>query len=188
METAGNPFDRATTERFLEKIVINADADCWLWIASVDSGGYGHFGIGNRLLKSHRVAYMMQYGVIPEGLKALHHCDNRRCCNPDHLFLGTQQENIADMVSKGRQRGAPGDRNASRLYPERRPRGESHSAAKLTAVQVDEIRRRYSAGGCSHYQLAREYGVARSLIYAILKGQIWTNGDRWLVGANGNGH
>lgn len=116
----------------------------------------------------------------------LHRCDTPACCNPEHLFLGTAADNVADMVAKGRQ--ARGDRVAARLRPERVPRGDRHwskskpesilrgtrhPAAKLTQAQVREIRQRHAADGMTHRQIASLYGVSRELIGLIVRGLIW---------------
>lgn len=77
--------------------------DCWLWTAGVGSTGYGQFGLGGRMVKSHRVAYELEVGPIPTGMYVLHSCDEKRCVNPAHLRIGTQQENIHDMDSRGRR-------------------------------------------------------------------------------------
>jgi hypothetical protein len=81
--------------------------ECWEWAGSLDSDGYGQMTVSSELsssrkLKSHRVAWILAHGPIPVGLGVLHRCDNRRCCRPDHLFLGTQIDNMRDCVSKGR--------------------------------------------------------------------------------------
>lgn len=77
-------------------------AECWPWTASRMRNGYGHIGVEGRTLAAHRVAYESAMGPIPKGLNVLHHCDNRGCCNPGHLWIGTQRENLLDMIAKGR--------------------------------------------------------------------------------------
>jgi hypothetical protein len=79
------------------------DDECWLWIPVCDRDGYGKFFDGTRKILAHRVAWMLHHGRdIPDGMIVMHTCDVPRCCRPDHLKLGTQQENIADRVAKGR--------------------------------------------------------------------------------------
>ena len=85
---------------------------CWVW-TGIKHRGYGRFGQRGR---SHRIAYEATVGPIPEGASVCHHCDNPPCCNPAHLFVGTNADNVADMVAKGRQ--AKGDRHGLRLHPE----------------------------------------------------------------------
>lgn len=95
--------------RFWNNINIADTDSCWNWKKCVDKDGYGKWGILRRkqkvskTLKTHRVSYQLTYGRIPEGLVVCHKCDNPRCCNPYHLFLGTQQDNLADMTNKGRR-------------------------------------------------------------------------------------
>lgn len=77
---------------------------CWMWIAACFWDGYGIFGVARTSLKAHRFSWQLAHGAIPQGLHCLHRCDNRRCVNPAHLFLGTNTDNIRDMVKKGRHR------------------------------------------------------------------------------------
>ena len=133
---------------------------CWEWTAARHKKGYGHVKIENKLYKSHRISYELAFGEIPNGLWVLHHCDNPPCCNPAHLFLGTNQDNVDDMTLKGRDRKA---------------HGESNGNVKLSDEQVAEIRRRYGRfgiGGETSYQLAKAFGVDRSEIGYIVNYKI----------------
>src|SRR5437868_10934090 len=116
------------TERFLSKLRITRDDDCWISTAGKQPGRRGRyvgtFKYEQRDRLAHRVAYELQYGPIPDGLSVLHHCDVPLCCNPAHLFLGTQADNMADMARKGRSSDQ---------------RGEANTNRKLTAAQVAEI-------------------------------------------------
>jgi hypothetical protein len=154
---------------------VNKTADCWLWTGPVHDFGYGriHHYEGDRLVSgyAHRSSYELAYGAIPDGLFVCHHCDNPRCVRPEHLFLGTQADNIADATRKGRR--GYGQRNGKYTHPERTPRGEANGESKLTADQVREIRRRYSAGDVGQRQLAREYGVVKNAIANILHRKTW---------------
>lgn len=91
---------RPVMERFFEKV--DRSGDCWIWNGSRDGKGYGSFYLEGRLHKAHRAAWMLLKGPIPDGIEACHRCDTPPCCNPDHIFLGTHAENMADARTKGR--------------------------------------------------------------------------------------
>lgn len=151
-------------ERFYNKIQKSNDPDgCWLWTGATKPTGYGNFGVSGRTVTAHRFAYEQFVGVIGDGLCVLHHCDNPSCVNPEHLFLGTQGDNMRDMTRKGR--------NTSQTHPERQHHGEHHHWTKLTTAQAHEIRRRYAAGGVSQPQLGKEFNVRHSTIGAIVRGE-----------------
>lgn len=123
---------------------------------------------------AHRVAWELERGPIPPGMCVLHRCDNPPCCNPEHLWLGTNADNMADRDAKGR--GARGDRNGVRLHPEihiaSRPRGERNGSAKLTGSQVGEIRA-WVGRGFTRAAVAKEYGVSRTTVSQIVSGLLW---------------
>ena len=129
---------------------VSPETSCWDWLGGVNNKGYG----------PHRRFYQRLVGPIPTGMQVCHHCDNRRCVNPDHLFVGTNSDNVRDMVRKGRQ-----------VIPDRR--GERHPRAKLTKQQVDEIRERYRAGE-GQTALAREFGVQQPAIWKIVTRRTWS--------------
>ncbi len=90
-------------QRFWKKIRKPDFANgCWEWLGYLDPKGYGTFGVNNKVFKAHRYSYLIHFGPIPEKLCVCHHCDNPQCCNPDHLFLGTHNDNMQDMIKKGR--------------------------------------------------------------------------------------
>ena len=140
-------------ERFWSKAV--EVAGCWEWQGGLNGKGYGCHYYKGKSTGAHRVAWELTYGVIPESLCVLHRCDNRKCVNPDHLFLGTNQENVLDCHSKGRA--------ACR-------KGENNGRAKLTADDVRMIRRSDKTGA----QLARELGVSPLTISYARRGVTWT--------------
>lgn len=145
-------------ERFWPKV--DKSGDCWLWLGSTWHYGYGCIYVAKprKAANAHRVSYEMANGPIPKGLFVLHRCDNPRCVRPSHLFLGTQMDNVRDMVNKGRERFSH--------------RGEKHPSVKLSESEVIDIRRQ-SARGQSQRSIAREYGVTRSAITGILHKRTW---------------
>lgn len=109
----------SVSERFWSRVDKAGANDCWLWTGgTVGRIGYGAFSIDNRSTSTHRVAWELTYGPIPDGYHVLHRCDVRLCVNPDHLFLGTNADNMADRNAKGRCAHGP-----------------SHSAAILNGLQ-----------------------------------------------------
>ena len=95
----------STQVRFWNK-VLKTDA-CWIWLAAKSDSGYGVFGVGKQTDKAHRIAWRLSEGEIPHKLFVLHRCDNRPCVNPAHLFLGTNHDNVLDMIAKGRNSPPP---------------------------------------------------------------------------------
>jgi hypothetical protein len=147
-------------------------SDCWLWCASKDAAGYGAISVdvdGKRTsLRAHRLSYELTKGPIPVGLMACHKCDNPPCVNPDHIFLGTAQENSADRDAKGRHRVVP---------PRNRAIGERSGQAKLTDADVLRISERY-ADGATQKQLASEFGISQTEVGNILRGRSWKHVQR----------
>jgi hypothetical protein len=145
-------------ERFWVKV--EKTPTCWLWTASVHTSGYGQIGHGPKKILAHRASWLLSHGEIPDKLHVLHHCDTKLCVRPKHLFLGTNSDNVADMVAKGRQ--AKGRIQCGSLNPN----------SKLTEAQVVEIRRRV-AGGETRKALAGRFKVSLSLVNQIVQGGIW---------------
>jgi hypothetical protein len=93
---------KSAEERFWSKVDIKDKDSCWEWISSVSSPGYGQFNYKGVHISSHRLSWILTNGEIPKDKNVLHKCDNRRCVNPDHLYLGTQSNNICDAITRGR--------------------------------------------------------------------------------------
>jgi len=131
--------------------------ECWEWQGYTHTHGYGGvYGDDNKQFRVHRVAYGLAHGDFDQSLHVCHHCDNPICCNPAHLFLGTHEDNMRDMVRKGRSTA-----------------GEKHGMAKLTAAQVIEIRELLAAGDLTHGAIAKQYGVSRPAVSQINTGARW---------------
>lgn len=139
-------------KRFWAKV--DKTNNCWNWMGALRRGGYGIIGIDGKTIAAHRLSWELHFGRIKGGLFVLHHCDNRRCVNPQHLFLGTQKDNLQDAARKGR------------VW---RARGKNNGGTVWTNKQLLEIYRRYIVGGISQAQLAREYGVKPSAIYRVIR-------------------
>jgi hypothetical protein len=95
---------RPLSERLWEKVAKGNSDDCWTWLGSFDSRGYGQFWHDKTVRRAHRVAFELEKGEIPNGLCVLHKCDNPLCCNPEHMRLGSQRDNMQDRYDKGRIR------------------------------------------------------------------------------------
>lgn len=147
--------------------MIKTDA-CWIWTGPHNGAGYGRIWHQGRKIYVHRAIYESAYGPIPPSVEVCHSCDNPFCVRPDHLFMGTHQENMSDMVAKGR--------HPSHQKPETRPRGEQHARAKLTNVGVRAIRVRH-AGGESVSSLARAFGLDRVAIRNVITRKTWQHVD-----------
>lgn len=160
---------RDVAERFWEK-VDTSSSGCWLWNRG-NCKGYGNFSLpGNKRQHSHRVAYELTYGPIPDGLVVCHSCDNPPCVRPDHLFLGTYSDNMRDAAAKGRL--PRGDTHSARTRPETRARGMRHGNRKLTETDVRHIRREYS-NGSSTISLSHRFGVCLTTIKNVVSRKIW---------------
>ena len=140
---------------------------CWNWIASLDDHGYGQFWIRGATYpwKASRVAYMLSHGVYPGDKHVLHSCDNSKCVNPDHLFLGTHLENMQDMVNKGRS--CKGRKGRS---------GVKNNNVKLTPENVLLMRSIYKSGECTQMELAEMFGIGQSQVSRIIRGEHWNEG------------
>lgn len=159
---------KTAEERFWAKV--DKSGECWLWKAGRFVGpGYGAVKRNGKQLRAHRVSWETRFGPVPAGRFVCHSCDTPSCVRPDHLFLGTAADNMADCRAKGRI--ASGDRNAAHAHPELMPRRERHGRAKLSAATAKAIRVAYRRG--NGLVLARKYSVGSSTIYRVVKGESW---------------
>lgn len=150
-------------ERFWLKVKIGQPDECWNWKGWINHC-YGYFVVRVYIpsyksksfnFEVHRIAYFLTHGELPEGMCVCHKCDNRKCANPNHLFLGTYQDNSSDMVSKGRQKV-----------------GEQLPRTKLTAKDVYEIRRLRKTG-LSKYRIAKMFKITTGTILFMERGVTW---------------
>jgi hypothetical protein len=148
---SGNRFvARGEMDRLLSKI--KKVKGCWIWTDTPASDGYGKFQASSgKTERAHRASWRIHKGEIQQGLYCLHKCDHPLCVNPDHLFLGTQADNIKDMISKGR-----------------RPRVN----AKINEAQAATIKGRLAMGE-SPARIASEMEISRSIVYQIKYGKTW---------------
>lgn len=143
---------------------VDKSGECWIWTGYCQPKGYGlfypadyHRQRNNRTTSAHRYSYELHFGPIPSGMSVCHRCDNPPCVRPDHLWLGTNGDNVRDMYAKGRggYRGMP---------------GSLHPSAKLTERDVYDMRAKYRR---LVNDLAADYGVTRVLVRQILAGKSW---------------
>lgn len=167
--------------RFMAKVEKRSDG-CWLWSGAKDRKGYGRFSVGNSwhedgrrrnsMVAAHRFSYELENGPIPQGpgfhgYCVLHRCDNPSCVRPDHLFIGTNADNVRDMDNKGRRVNA-------------QKKGDLHPSAKLTAEKVLQIYAMVK-GDRTQTSIAREFGVCLSTVNHIKTGRLWSH----VTGAQG---
>jgi len=149
-------------ERFWKKVSIKGNNECWEWTGGKQGDGYGIFGVienGKWKMKlAHRISWTFHFGEIPKYMKICHKCDNPKCVNPNHLFIGTQLDNVKDMVKKGRINSREGIKNPK---------------AKLTENEVLEIRRLYASTNITFADLGKMFGISDTHSGYIVKRRVW---------------
>lgn len=161
-----NRADQKDIERFWSKVNVCDDDSCWEWKASIMNSGYGQFITRHNgktyALSCHRLSYEITFGNIPDGLLVCHHCDNKICVNPKHLFLGTASDNLYDAVRKGRHKS-----NSKKMSGERNPR------AKLSKDDIMKIRSLFSKG-VTRDELYKKYPIVyHTQICLIINKKTW---------------
>lgn len=141
----------------LARTKIDEISGCWNWVKAKDQDGYGSVRFGGKQRRAHRVSYEVHIEPVPRDARVCHRCDNPACINPAHLFLGSQAENISDMVAKGRQ-----------------ARGQRVSTAKLNESDIFAIRDADGGRGL-HTALAKKHGVSSQQIADIRAGKCWAH-------------
>lgn len=150
----------AVANKFWDRVLSAPKDECWLWTGTRTEKGYGRFVVAPGVrLRAHRVSWELTNGPIPNGLWVLHRCDNPSCCNPAHLFLGTNADNSADRDRKGRNRVVT--------------IGEAHPRAKLTWDKVAELKVRHARGDVTYRSLAIEYGVCETTVRCAILEIYW---------------
>ncbi len=144
-------------QRLWTKVEKSPDCHCRLWTGSKNKSGYGVIKVAGKPLQVHRVVYEMYYGVIPDDRCVRHRCDNPSCCNPKHLKLGSNQDNVDDRTLRGRS-----------------VKGSKQTTAKLNEREVEEIIRELQ-NTLTTKAIAEKYGVVRSVVSRINTGKSWTH-------------
>jgi hypothetical protein len=150
---------------FWNCVEVGESDKCWPWKLYCDPRGYGRVKRKKKNYSAHRIAYQLHYlngrQLRLEGLNVCHKCDNPPCCNPSHLFLGTQKKNLDDAITKGRLFSLP-------------PRkGSENGRAKLTDSDVAEIRAAYEPRYGALTELSKRFGVSRGVIWKVVNNRSW---------------
>lgn len=140
--------------RFWQKV--NKTRTCWLWTAATNNMGYGRINVDGKVMLAHRASYQMKFKVIPKGMCVLHKCDNPKCVNPKHLWLGTKKDNNLDRDSKGRS-----------------VLGEDRIQSKLNWLKVNKIRKMYKTAKYSQRELAKEFEISQMIINHVVNNKAW---------------
>lgn len=138
---------------------IKQPTGCWEWQKSKNKNGYGQIRLGKTMVRTHRLSYQLFKGPIPVKMHVCHSCDNPSCINPDHLWVGTQKDNMKDMVNKGRSKGVN--------------LGSKNPKSKLTEQQILEIRE--LIGTIPVKEIAKKYNIGDIVIYNIKNRRLWNH-------------
>jgi len=160
---------KSLEERFWGKVDVGNKDECWEWLFSKNSKGYGEFWYPQRgkHTHAHQASWAIHYGEIPKGMCVCHHCDNPSCVNPDHLFLGTIADNNKDRDQKGRSK-------YRFLYGKDHPQhGTNSKFNKLAEEDVREIRKLCASGNHTLREIGNMFGVCHGVISNIKQKRKW---------------
>ena len=143
-------------QRFWKYVDKKSNDKCWNWTGCCDKDGYGHIGVNGKLIRSHRFSWILKNGTVPDEIYVLHKCDNPKCVNPSHLFLGTQQDNIKDKIYKNRQ-----------------AKGEKNGSSKLTVNQVKQIRHLCREGQLTQVKIGKIFHINQTTVSRICTIKNW---------------
>jgi hypothetical protein len=155
----GREIDPFVFQRFLGSCAHGGKSECWEWHGIVNSNGYARFSFKDKHVLAHRFSFELFVSAIPAGFVVCHSCDNRLCVNPHHLWLGTQADNLADAVAKGRM-----------FRPD--TRAEKNGNKKLTWKKVRAIRE-MAASGAKNHLIAKSFGVSNGTIGNVVNFETW---------------
>lgn len=148
---------------------IRRTSTCWIW-----TGYKGHYGYGKvtdddgKQVRAHRYLYEMFKGKIPKGMNVLHKCDNTACVNPEHLFLGSQKDNVKDMMSKGR--------GGYKKFC-----GEAHHNRKLDMNKVKKMREMWESKKYSQYQIASKFNISQQVVSKVVNYKAWLENGSFII-------
>lgn len=160
--TKGPWTNKTYVDRFWSRIKVSGDDDCWEWTRGTTSDGYGIFHFGNSSIRTHRFSYQLKNGAIREHDCVCHSCDNPKCVNPSHLWIGTRAENNADKEAKGRG-----------VHPDQKT-GENNSNAILSISSVISIKV-MAKNGLPQARIAKYFDVSNALVCMIINGERWND-------------
>ena len=166
--------------KFWSRVDVLGVEDCWNWKFGKNKAGYGQFCMMNRDFISSRVAYCIANGGIPKNTIICHKCDNPACCNPNHLYAGTFEDNYKDSVNRERLKYSRVEKKKSALsaaFPERYGivKGSTNGRSRLTESDVIELRRLRKEGILTLREIAKRFDVSRSCVCHVLAGRCWTH-------------
>ena len=140
--------------RFNQKYI--KENSCWIWVSALNSSGYGQIYINGTTKLAHRFSYEIHKGLISNGLHVCHTCDNPKCVNPDHLFLGTNKDNVLDKLNKSRH-----------------PVGSNAKNSKITEIQAISIKK----DSRSNREIAKDYGISHQVVCGIKNNKYWKHAN-----------